>query len=188
MSEVIAPQEFDAQFDEMTATNQRGESYLDSEQTMNALGNKIVEFTDEEIAELYGEIVDNNKELDEFSDDTLRNLGAVGVVMSGAEEFKNDSPETEAEHEAESSGWVYAQDQEAYKSFVTEAARIAQAAMLGDERAYGQLTPEFAELFKVRIAWNQEDKPSDHEFKAMVSTVCIDLYRKAYGHDPQETK
>lgn len=83
--ETFSQQEMNEQFNQIIAANELGAPHAGPEQAINALGNEIVEFSDEELAELYGD----SKEYEALSVMTVQNLGAVAVIMTEAAEFKN---------------------------------------------------------------------------------------------------
>ena len=150
-----------------------------------------------ELRELYNEQSEPAHENEILSPETRRNLGAVAIIMMSADEFvqnksevtalhavsgKNQTPvaDTEGKPDTNEQKVTFAQEREEYKQYAELASKIVSAALRGSEMAYGHLTPDFAELFKVRIA-SYDSVPSAFEYKAMIGTVCIDLYKKDHG-------
>ena len=171
----------------------------DLAESVQTLRDEALRFSADELRELYGEPSESALERENAPQETVRNLGAIGVIMMSAPEFMQGKlegetlhvlngkdqgaiakTETEAHLDVKEQKVTFAQEREEYKPYADQAAKIVNAALRGNELAYGQLTHDFKELFKVRIA-SYDSEPSAFEYQAMISTVCIDLYKKDHG-------
>ena len=164
---------------------------------VQTLRDEALHFSVDKLRELYGEPIESAFEREKLPHETGRNLGAVAFIMTSAPEFTQGRLEVETLHAINGKNQIlvadaegkpdtneqkvtFAQEREEYKQYAELASKIVSAALRGNEMAYGYLTPDFAELFKVRIA-SYDSVPSGFEYQAMISTVCIDLYRKEHG-------